>query len=79
VEKEGVDVIVVPSKESIGQVVSVDSDVVASTIVAPIPGALFAKKLIDFLVCLEADDPGSSKTIGCLLKEREMRNKSKKV
>jgi hypothetical protein len=79
VEKEGVDVIAVPSKESIGQVVSVDGDVVASTIVAPIPGALFAKKLIDFLVCLEADDPGSGKTIGCLLKEREMRNKSKKV
>jgi hypothetical protein len=28
---------------------------------------------------LEADDPGSGKTIGCLLKEREMRNRSKKV
>jgi hypothetical protein len=28
---------------------------------------------------LKVDDPGSRKTIRCLLKEREMRNKSKKV
>jgi hypothetical protein len=28
---------------------------------------------------LEADDPGSGKTIGCLLEERALRNKSKKV
>jgi hypothetical protein len=79
VEREGLDDIAVHSMESIEQVVSVDSDVVVSGVVAPIPGALFAKKLYDFLVCLEADDPGSGKTIGCLLKEREMRNKSKKV
>jgi hypothetical protein len=52
-------------------------NVVASGVVAPITGALFAKKLYDFLVNLEADDPGSGKTIGFLLKEREMRNKSK--
>jgi hypothetical protein len=77
VEREGLDDIVVHSTKSIGQVVSVDGNVVASGVVAPIPGALFAKKFYDFLVNLEADDPGSGKTIGCLLKEREMRNKSK--
>jgi hypothetical protein len=79
VEREGLDDIAIHLMESIEQVVSVGSNVVVSGVVAPIPGALFAKKLYDFLVCLEADDPGSGKTIGCLLKEREMRNKSKKV
>jgi hypothetical protein len=34
---------------------------------------LFAKKFCDFLAGLKADDPGSGKTIGCLLKERELR------
>ena len=43
------------------------------------PEALLAKKLCDFLVNLEADDPGSGKTIGCLLKERAIRRKGKKV
>jgi hypothetical protein len=76
------DDIAVHSTESIGQVGSVDgnivvSGVVASGVVAPIPGAILAKKLYDFLVNLEADDPGSGKTIGCLLKEMEMRNKRK--
>ena len=42
-------------------------------------GALFARKLCDFLINLEADDPGSGETIGCLLKEREIRNKNKKA
>jgi hypothetical protein len=79
VEREGLDDIVAHSTESIEKVVSVDGDVVASGVVAPIPGALFAKKFYDFLTNLEADDPGSGKTIGCLLKEREMRNKNKKV
>jgi hypothetical protein len=77
VEREGLDDIVVHSTESIGQVVSVGGNVVVSGVVAPIPGALFAKKLYDFLVNLEADEPSSGKTIGCLLKERERRNKSK--
>jgi hypothetical protein len=57
----------------------VDGKVVASSVLAPIPGALCAKKFYDFPVNLEPDDPGSGKTIGCLLKEREMRNKRKKV
>ena len=51
----------------------------ASRALSPVPGALFAKKLCDFLVSLEADDPGSGKTIGCLLKERAIRNKSKNL
>jgi hypothetical protein len=44
VEREGVDDIVVPSKESIGQVVHVDGDVVTSNIVAPIPELFLPKK-----------------------------------
>jgi hypothetical protein len=68
VEREGLDDIAVHSMESIEQVVSVDTNVVMSGVVAPISGALFAKKLYDFLICLEADDPRSGKTIGCLLK-----------
>jgi hypothetical protein len=62
-----------------GVLAPVGGKVVASSVLAPVPGALFAKKLYDFLVNLEADDPGSGKTIGCLLNEREMRNRSKKV
>jgi hypothetical protein len=40
-------------------------------------GGSLCKEFSDFLVSLEADDPGSGKTIGCLLKERELRRKSK--
>ena len=53
--------------------------VVASRALPPVPRAFFAKKLCDFLARLEHGDPGSGKTIGCLLKEREIRNESKKV
>jgi hypothetical protein len=74
---EGLDDVVIQSTQSIGKGVSVGDKVVASSALPPIPGALFAKKLCDFLVSLEADDPGSGKTIGCLLKERELRRKSK--
>ncbi|KAM0842137.1 hypothetical protein ACQ4PT_058538 [Festuca glaucescens] len=77
VKRECLDDVVLHSTQSIGKVVSVGDEVVASSALPPIPGALFAKKLCDFHVSLEADDPGSGKTIGCLLKEREMRNKSK--
>ena len=77
------DDVVIHSAESIGQVVSVGDEVVVSSAMASalasVPGPLFAKKLCDFLVRLEADDPGSGKTIGCFLKEREMRSKSKKL
>jgi hypothetical protein len=54
-------------------------EVVAFGVLAPVLGALFTKNLCDFLTNLEDDDLESGKTIGCLLKEREMRNKSKKV
>jgi hypothetical protein len=40
---------------------------------------ILAIRSYDFLINLEADDPGSGKTIGCLLDEREIRNNSKKV
>jgi hypothetical protein len=45
VEREGLDDTVAHSIESIGQVVSVGGDVVTSSVVAPILGALFAKNL----------------------------------
>jgi hypothetical protein len=51
------------------KVVYVDGNIVASSVVESILGALFAKKLCEFLISLEADDPRSSKMIGCLLKE----------
>ena len=72
-------VVAVPSPESSGHVIPSGDEVVASRVLPPDPGAFFAKKLCDFLVRLEVDDPGSSKTIGCLLKEREIRNKNTKV
>jgi hypothetical protein len=60
------------------EVVALDADALGA--LAPVPGALFAqKKFCYYLTSLEADDPGSGKTIGCLLKERPIRNKSKKV
>jgi hypothetical protein len=49
VEREGLHEIVAHLTESIGQVVSVDGDVVVSGVVAPIPGALFAKKKKSFV------------------------------
>ena len=79
VDRDGLSVVVCPSPEFVGQMVTVGDEVVASRASTPIPGALFAKKLCDFLVRLEADDPGFGKTIGCLLKERKIKRKGKKV
>jgi hypothetical protein len=59
--------------------VSVDVDVSMPSLLAPVPGALFARKFCEFLARLEADDPGSGKTIGCLLEEGAIRNKCKNV
>lgn len=64
VEREGLSDVAVHSTGFIGQVVSVDDNVVESNALAPIPGALFAKKFCDFLINLEADDPGSGKRLG---------------
>jgi hypothetical protein len=55
----------------------VGGEVVASGVLAPVLGALFTKNLCDFLTNLEDDDLESGKTVGCLLKEREMRNKKR--
>ena len=76
VDLGGLSDVVVPPQESLSPM---GDKVVASCALPLVPGALFAKKLCDFLVSLEADDPGSGKTIGCLLKEREMRTKCKKA
>jgi hypothetical protein len=60
------------------EVVALYADALGAS--ARVPGALFAqKKFCYFLTNLEADDPGSGKTIGCLLKERPIRNKSMKM
>jgi hypothetical protein len=71
-ERGGLDV-VVPHPPECTIEVSIVDEVVVSRALTPVPGALFAKKICDFLTRLEADDPGSGKTIGCLLKEREIR------
>ena len=78
-DRGGMGAPVSPSLESFGQVVPVGDEVMPSRTLPPIPGAFFAKKLCDFLASLEADELGSGKTIGCLLKEREIRRKTKKV
>jgi hypothetical protein len=58
-------------------VVPTSDVVVASKASTPVPGALLAKEICDFLVALEAADPGSGKTIGCLLKEKAIRDKKR--
>jgi hypothetical protein len=62
----------------IGHVVPVGDVVDTSTAVARVPGSLVAKEICDVLATLAAAIPGSSKTIGCLLKEKAIRDKSKK-
>jgi hypothetical protein len=57
VEQEGLDDVAIHSTQPIRKVVSVGDEVVASSALPSIPGALFAKKLCDFLVSLEAEDP----------------------
>ena len=79
VDRGGLSAEVFHSPECFGQVVPMADKVVASGALESVLGTLFAKKLCDFLVSLEVDDPGSSKTIGCLLKEREIKSKRKKV
>jgi hypothetical protein len=78
-ERGGLDVVVPCSPESTRREVSPDKEVIMSNALAQVPSALFARKLCNYLINLEADDPGSGKTIGCLLDERAIRNKSKKV
>ena len=58
-------------------VVPTSDVVVASKASIPVHGALLAKEICDFLVALEAADPGSGKTIRCLLKEKAMRDKKR--
>ena len=67
------------SSESIGHVVPVGDVVVAPKAMARVPGALIAKEICDFLATLDAANPGSGKTVGCPLKEKAMRDKSKRV
>jgi hypothetical protein len=68
VKRGGLDVVVPRSPDSTREEVSVDDEVVVSHALTHVPGALFAKKFCNFLAGLKADDPGSGKTIGCLLK-----------
>ena len=79
VDRGGLGVEVFHSPECFGQVVPMGDEVVACGALESVPGSLFAKNLCDFLVSLGVDDPWSGMTIGCLLKEREIKSKSKKV
>ena len=40
-----------------------------------VPGALIAKEICDFLATLDAANPESGKTVGCLLKEKAIKDK----
>ena len=75
-EKSCRDSSVMHSPKPIGLMVPVGEDIVVAGVVVPNPGALFAAKLCDFLAELDADKSG--KTIGCLLKEKALRDKCKK-
>jgi hypothetical protein len=61
VERGGLDVLAPRSPKSTRQEVSLDEEVGLSGVLAQVPGALFARKLCDFLINLEADDPGSAR------------------
>ncbi|XBI96188.1 hypothetical protein VPH35_032508 [Triticum aestivum] len=74
-EKGDSDVAMSCSSVSIGQVVPVGDMVVAPRALARVPGALIAKEICHFLATLDAANPGSGKTIGCLLKEKAIRDK----
>jgi hypothetical protein len=63
---------------SIGHVVSVSDVVHTSGALAPVPGSLVSKEICDFFATLVAANPGSGKTIGCLLKKKANKDKSKK-
>jgi hypothetical protein len=56
-----------------------DNEVVPPVLLPPVVGALFTRKLRDFLACLDWGIPGSGKMIGHLLMEKAIRDKSKKV
>jgi hypothetical protein len=73
--KESGDVVL---PKSIGHVVPVGDVVATSLAAARVPGSLVAKEICDFFATLAAANPRSSKTIGCLLKEKVNKDKSKK-
>lgn len=75
-EKSYRDSSVMHSPKPSGLMVPVGEDIVVAGVVVPNPGALFAAKLCDFLAELDADKSG--KTIGCLFKEKALRDKCKK-
>jgi hypothetical protein len=72
-ERGGLDAIIPHSTESTREEVSVVDEIVVSSALKHVPGALLGIKFCDFLASLEADDPRYGKTIVCLLKERETR------
>jgi hypothetical protein len=63
VERGGLDVVAPHSPKPTRREVSLDEEVGLSSVLAQVPGALFARKLCDFLINLEADDPGSARRL----------------
>lgn len=58
-------------------VVPIGDEVVVSGALAPVPGAPFTKEICDFLATLDLLNlDRSGKMIGCLLKEKAIRDKS---
>ena len=74
-EKGDSDVAMSCSSESIGHMVPAGDVVVAPRAMARVPRALIAKEICDSLATLDVANPGSGKTIGCLLKEKANRDK----
>jgi hypothetical protein len=93
VERGGLDVVAPRSPKPTRREVSLDEEVGLSGVLAQVPGALFARKLCDFLINLEADDPRSARRLvaswmairdrrkkagSSILKEKSFKSKSKK-
>lgn len=67
------------SPKLFNQVVHVGDEVVASGALAPICDAIFARKFQELIARLEVANPGSRKTVGCLLKEKDIVDKRKRL
>lgn len=64
-------------KSIIGRVVSTSDVDVAFKALPLVPAALLSKEICDFLATLYVANPGSNKTIGCLLNKMVIRDKKR--
>jgi len=64
----GIDTVVSLSPESCKLVVPIGDGIDKSEVLTPLPGAVVAREICDFLATLVAACPGSNKSIGCKVK-----------